>query len=529
MSARCRIACLLSAVLLSAGVGRAGESKLEQRVYAVSDLVIAVKNVEKNDKTAAPSYCWMVSGKTKPGNRIAKGAATCEDRLIKLITNTIAPRSWAEQGGPGTIDYHPLTMALVINQTPDVQDQIADLLAALRRLHDMEVSVEVRFVTITKEMLADLQQKGLLGEQDKKKHSHGNVTFLDDGGVMRFMEAIQGDMHTNVMQAPKMTMFNGQNATFNATDEQFFVTGLEIAHCDDHIEYRPKTETIPLGVRMSLRPVVSADRRFVQLHLDAKMNDLVSSDVPLFPITTPVSPREGYKEAHPRAKPEEFTQYIQQPQINKLNVKRTLVIPDGHTAVLTGLTKKCMGTNKYGPPILSEIPLLGNLFCTVTHQCETHHLLVLVTPRIHVEVEKEEKPSTKPSCGKATMCPCGGKEDGGTPILPSVRDDETVQGEEPSEARILRALPRTARLPGIVEESRDSIQIVKERIVDKVDPPRFFPLVGPARLHHCHWKCTVYYNETICGTFPFTFRYTRPRIEVVYIDSDHLHLVDSAR
>src|SRR5262249_17658192 len=76
----------------------------------------------------------------------AKG--TIEDVLIKLITNAISPSSWNDMGGPGTIDYFPLGMALVINQTPDIQEQIADLLAALRRLQDQEVAVEVRFITI---------------------------------------------------------------------------------------------------------------------------------------------------------------------------------------------------------------------------------------------------------------------------------------------------------------------------------------------------------------------------------------------
>jgi hypothetical protein len=58
---------------------------------------------------------------------------TTEESLMQLITSTVEPGSWSERGGPGTIEYHPLTMSLVINQTPDVQERVADLLAALRR------------------------------------------------------------------------------------------------------------------------------------------------------------------------------------------------------------------------------------------------------------------------------------------------------------------------------------------------------------------------------------------------------------
>jgi hypothetical protein len=79
-------------------------------------------------------------------------------------------------------------------------------------------------------------------------------------------------------------------------------------------------------------------------------------------------------------------------------------------------------------------------------------------------------------------------------------------------------------VPYVYEEFRDNIQIVTERLVDKIDPPRFFPLVGWARLHHCHYKCTVYYTETRQSDYPFPYKVVKPRVQVVYIDKDHLHL-----
>ena len=97
--------------------------------------------------------------------------------------------------------------------------------------------------------------------------------------------------------------------------------------------------------------------------------------------------------------------------------------------------------------------------------------------------------------------------------------------DAPDDARILRAMPKIARgVPYFYEEHRDNVQIVKELIVDKIDPPRFFPLVGLARLHHCHWKCTIFYDETIESGYPFPFRCVRPRVQCIYIDLDHLHL-----
>jgi hypothetical protein len=54
--------------------------------------------------------------------------------LIELITTTIDPETWAKQGGQGTIEYYPLDKTLVVHQTPDIQEQVAELLAAMRRL-----------------------------------------------------------------------------------------------------------------------------------------------------------------------------------------------------------------------------------------------------------------------------------------------------------------------------------------------------------------------------------------------------------
>jgi hypothetical protein len=124
-----------------------------------------------------------------------------------------------------------------------------------------------------------------------------------------------------------------------------------------------------------------------------------------------------------------------------------------------------------------------------------------------------------------------------TPVLPPIREGfpPPTCEDQPDDARVLRALDHVARgVPYFYEEFRDNVEVVKERIKDTIDPPRFFPLIGPAQLHHCHWKCTITYDETVESGYPFPFRCRRPRVKVIYIDLDHLHLypgctVDSQR
>jgi hypothetical protein len=88
---------------------------------------------------------------------------------------------------------------------------------------------------------------------------------------------------------------------------------------------------------------------------------------------------------------------------------------------------------------------------------------------------------------------------------------EVAKEDPPDDSAVLRAMPKAKRgVPYIYEEFRDNVQIVTER------------LVGPAQLHHCRWRCTVYYDETIESGYPFPFKCVRPRAQVVYIDKDRV-------
>jgi hypothetical protein len=90
------------------GSGGSCQDKLIQRTYPVADLIIFGDD---------PS---------------------CQDELIKNIEQIIAPMSWQEHGGCGTIDYYPLGMALVANQTAEVHECLNAYLTALRRFSEKQ-------------------------------------------------------------------------------------------------------------------------------------------------------------------------------------------------------------------------------------------------------------------------------------------------------------------------------------------------------------------------------------------------------
>jgi hypothetical protein len=117
------------------------------------------------------------------------------------------------------------------------------------------------------------------------------------------------------------------------------------------------------------------------------------------------------------------------------------------------------------------------------------------------------------------------------PILgPLTAGGPAVALDPPSDDEVMlqfeRASPVSGGLPLLHEVQRNNVKIVKEKIADYIDPPRVYPLIGPAQLHHAHYKCTVYYSELVRVGWPIPHTLVdEDAAEVIYIDHNHLHMV----
>jgi type II secretory pathway component GspD/PulD (secretin) len=397
-------------------------------------------------------------------NEFARTSKGLENQLINLITNTIAPETWESAGGPGKIQFFPLGMQLVIaQQTQDVQEQVQELLAALRRLQDLEVAIEMRLVSVSEAFFEkigvnfsmnipthnsqSLQNQLLSGQFQPPgiintpfppslrglvsgltvaqtftpdlgvpissgSYAFSNppfggypatapggggialgLAFLNDIQVAMFLEAAQGDRRTNIMQAPKITVFNGQTASINVNTTQFFLLGVTLATSPfGQLIMSPQQVPFPLGVFLTVNPVVSADRRFVRMNFPAlTMTNLVDATVPLIPLQIPVpstffGPGTGTTSGQQE---NIFTLFFQQPAVSTITVSTTVNVPDGGTVLLGGLKTLSEGRNEFGPPILSKIPYISRLFKNVAYGREANSLMIMVSPRIIINEEEE--------------------------------------------------------------------------------------------------------------------------------------------
>lgn len=74
--------------------------------------------------------------------------------------------------------------------------------------------------------------------------------------------------------------------------------------------------------------------------------------------------------------------------IDKQFTKNEILVGDGETAVIGGLTVTTVTRSKTGIPLLSSLPLLGSLFSFTSNTENRKDLIILVTPRIVDDQEK---------------------------------------------------------------------------------------------------------------------------------------------
>jgi len=117
------------------------------------------------------------------------------------------------------------------------------------------------------------------------------------------------------------------------------------------------------------------------------------------------------------------------------------------------------------------------------------------------------------------------------PILGPVTSGDVIALDPPTPDEVMRALekarPTEGGLPFLHEVQRNNVRMIIEPIADYLDPPRVYPLIGPAQQHHAHYRCTLYLTETTRVGWPVPYTTVdEDTREVVYIDHNHLHVIN---
>lgn len=484
----------------------------------------------------AAQFPDLLGGGQKDGLPGSKGILNYDfQSLADLIQSVVEPDSWAEFGGQATITQHENTLSLVIRQTQRVHQEIADLLTQLRRLQDLQVSIEVRFITVSDRFferigidfdfnvqdtvggpianndfsplpafgvpdsnfgstgatttqqqgqgqggqqaqggsqanspfgptpLINLQGRdswpgrtvvGLIGENTFspdldipfRQGSFGlsapsfggfqadagisfGLAILSDIEAFLFVNAAQGDTRSNIMFAPKITLFNGQVGTIRSALIRPFVVSVIPVATGLVVGFQPIIQPIFDGVQMTVRAVISADRRYVRLAVLPVFNNV--TDVFTFSFIGAGAAGGGagggvggglgaigvgggvggglgggvggiggvggqqQQQGQQGAGTAAIT--VQQPVVDQVTVDTVVTVPDGGTVLLGGVKRLREQRLMAGVPILNKIPYISRLFKNTGVGRETDSLMLMVTPRIIIGEEEEELLGIPPS------------------------------------------------------------------------------------------------------------------------------------
>ncbi len=382
---------------------------LELRVYDVRDLLI---NLEDRQSLTA------VAKATDTEAAAAGEAKDTFDRvkeIIGLIVSTIEPESWSGNGGKGMIAAREGMLGdIVVTHILGIHRQVEDLLAALRSSADLQISIEARFIAVSDNFLEsfghniaelDMTQKsaskrrGIYTEtgdifSDTGVSSAGsaglNLTYqIFDGLFLKgFLKAVQESDEAETVTAPKITLSNTQRGTIKVVKTYSYVEKFEIVSSTPE----PVIKEIDDGTTFNVRPIVSADRKYVYL----EVHPIITSVELNTPNTTLTFKTVGQAESGTTAGVADNT--IQLPIITKQELSVTVCVPDKGILMIGGLGKSTEIKTSRGVPILSKIPIIKRLFSSNTVDKDINladNLIILIKPTILHRAEQEGRAFAK--------------------------------------------------------------------------------------------------------------------------------------
>lgn len=390
------------------------KQKMELRVYDVRDILINLDDKEplEFDITAATSsQLSMTRGESvrvrDPSERVLD--------LIEMLVTAIEPSSWSANAGiignPTTGVQRSIRTSgqgegsitarmgqpgdLVVVNTTFIHKQIEDVLASLRTSQNLQVNIEARFITVTDEFLEDIGTDITRFFSDNTSVSTGaadiagdlgsgidlNFAIFGNSALKGFLKAVQESKGSEVLTSPRITLSNTQRGNIAVLQTRNYIQSTTV---EDGI-VTPVIGTVPEGTTFDVRPIVSADRKFVYLEVTPSV--FAIEEIESFTFSgLSEGVNVGGGDGTTYIPPE---QTIQLPKLNVSQVSVTVYVPDKGTLMIGGLGSLSNKDETSGVPVLSKIPIIKRLFTRDQKTRNKSNLIILLKPTIIIKEEQE--------------------------------------------------------------------------------------------------------------------------------------------
>jgi len=256
------------------------------------------------------------------------------------------------------------------------------LVAGTLDIPNSQVLVSVRFMQISQDPLRDLGvdftvlpelndlPTGKIVQPLITPEVHSlSGAFLDDLQLQTVLNALQQKSSFRTLASPKITVLNNQQAVITVRNELGFASELEPKFAEAVNELNPQAEFIEGGITLDVRPVISADRRFVVMEIHPATTGVVVD------FDRQFDDSNGQMVS------------IEVPVIQLARVQTTVSVPDGGTVLLGGIKRSGDAEADAGVPLFSRIPVINRFFKNQAAIKDEQTLLILIKPKIVLQDE----------------------------------------------------------------------------------------------------------------------------------------------
>lgn len=206
--------------------------------------------------------------------------------------------------------------------------------------------------------------------------------LIDDVTVEAIIKALQKSQRGYILTAPRLMAYNNQRANMIIANQLAYIKDWNVGGGSLQALPDPVIDIVSDGIIFDIKPVVSADRKYVTVELRATV-------ATLFP--RPPTIRQLLLTPPPGGVGLQFPLVIELPRIDVQQVKTTTICPDQGTVIIGGLTGLFQWDAESGIPAWRNIPLLGIVGSERIKGWAKSQLLILMKTKVIVPSEEEKK------------------------------------------------------------------------------------------------------------------------------------------
>lgn len=186
------------------------------------------------------------------------------------------------------------------------------------------------------------------------------------------------------LSAPNITLTNGQLGVLQVSTDITYISTFDV----EESTLIPETDTVADTIQLEVRPVVSADRRYVFLELEPLITQTDVTNT--FSFTTFTGQPGGGGDGGGAAG-EAVTNFITLPRVTTQTLETTVGVPDQGVVIVGGLSRGERQQEEAGVPILNKIPIIKRFFSAEGRSLDRNTLFIMARPQIQILEEEEER------------------------------------------------------------------------------------------------------------------------------------------